>query len=84
MTLTEALGAEIRAEAAAQRITIAELAKRADVNRSSLYTWIDAKTAFPVQGLEAVANVLRVRASELVARAEHRSRTHRSVTPAGQ
>jgi|SRR5690606_24840006 len=84
LTLTEALGAEIRAEAAAQRITIAELAKRADVNRSSLYTWIDAKTAFPIQGLEAVANVLRVRASELVARAEHRSRTHRSVTPAGQ
>lgn len=74
LTLTEALGAEIRAEAAAQRITIAELAKRADVNRSSLYTWIDAKTAFPVQGLEAVANVLRVRASELVARAEQRSR----------
>ena len=84
MNLTEALGAEIRAEAAAQRITIAELAKRADVNRSSLYTWIDAKTAFPVQGLEAVANVLRVRASELIARAEHRSRTHRSTTTAGQ
>src|SRR5690606_41593057 len=58
--------------------------RRSSDLRSSLYTWIDAKTAFPIQGLEAVANVLRVRASELVARAEHRSRTHRSVTPAGQ
>lgn len=79
MTLTEALGAEIRAEAAAQRITIAELARAADVNRSSLYTWLDAKTAFPVQGLEAFANVLRIRPSVLVARAEQRSRAHRSA-----
>lgn len=79
MTLTEALGAEIRAEAAAQRITIAELARAADVNRSSLYTWIDAKTAFPVQGLEAVANALRILPSTLISRAERRQRAQGSV-----
>lgn len=78
MTLTEALGAEIRAEAAAQRITIAELSVKAGAPRSSLYTWVDAKTAFPVQGLEAVARVLGVLPSTLVARAEKRSRAERS------
>lgn len=80
MTLTEALGAEVRAEAAAQRLTISDLARLADVNRSSLYTWLDAKAAFPVQGLDAISTVLKVRPSELVARAEQRHRAHGSVT----
>ena len=35
---TIALGQEIRAEAAAQRLTIAELSVKAGVPRSSLYT----------------------------------------------
>ena len=73
MTLTEALGAEIRAETAAQRLTVSDLARLAAVNRSSLYTWLDAKAAFPIQGLDAISTALKIRPSELMARAERRN-----------
>lgn len=74
MTLSEALGAEVRAEAAAQRLTVAELAHKANVNRSSLYTWLDAKAAFPVNGLAALAATLRIEPHVLIRRAEERTR----------
>lgn len=71
---TLALGQEIRAEAAAQRITIAELSSKAGVNRSSLYTWLDGKANFPLDGLVKVADVLRVPPFEMLHRAEDRAR----------
>lgn len=71
---TIALGQEIRAEAAAQRVTISELAAKANVNRSSLYTWLDGKANFPMDGLVAVADVLRVQPYDLLHRAVDRAR----------
>ena len=71
---TIALGQEIRAEAAAQRVNIAELASKAGVNRSSLYTWLDGKANFPMDGLVLVADVLRVEPYELLRRAVDRAR----------
>lgn len=73
MTLAEALGAEIRAEAAAQHVTISELSRAAGVNRASLYTWIDAKVAFPVHGVETIAGVLGMPPHVLLLRAEERA-----------
>lgn len=71
---TIALGQEIRAEAAAQRLTIAELSAKAGVNRSSLYTWLDGKANFPLDGLVAIADVLRVQPHEMLHRGEDRAR----------
>lgn len=71
---TIALGREIRAEAAAQRITIDELAKRAGVSRASLYNWADAKVSMPIAGLMSLSVALGVPAYELLRRAEERAR----------
>lgn len=73
MNLAEALGAEIRAEAAAQRITLVDLAKKAGIARATLYNWIDAERDISVPGLFSIADVLRTPASTLIARAEHRA-----------
>jgi len=71
---TIALGQEIRAEAAAQRLTIAELSVKAGVPRSSLYTWLDGKANFPIDGLVKVADTLRIAPHTLIERAEDRAR----------
>lgn len=71
---TIALGQEIRAEAAAQRINIAELSTRAGVSRTSLYTWLDGKASFPVDGLVKVSDALRVQPHVFIERAEDRAR----------
>lgn len=71
---TIALGQEIRAEAAAQRLTIAELSAKAGVNRSSLYTWLDGKANFPLDGLVRIADALGVAPYELLHRGEDRAR----------
>lgn len=71
---TIALGQEIRAEAAAQRLTIAELSVKAGVNRSSLYTWLDGKANFPLDGLVRIADALGVSPHVLLHRGEDRAR----------
>ena len=71
---TIALGQEIRAEAAAQRLTIAELSVKAGVNRSSLYTWLDGKANFPLDGLVRIADALGVPPHVLLHRGEDRAR----------
>ena len=71
---TIALGQEVRAEVAAQRMTIAELSVKAGVNRSSLYTWLDGKANFPLDGLVRIADVLGVAPYELLHRGEDRAR----------
>jgi len=71
---TIALGSEIRAEAAAQRMTLADLAVRAGVSRASLYNWLDAKAAMPIPGLIAIATALQVPPYELLRRGEERAR----------
>lgn len=71
---TLALGLEIRAEASAQRMTLADLAKRAGVSRASLYNWIDGERAMPLTGLVAIADALRVQPHELLHRGEDRAR----------
>lgn len=71
---TLALGLEIRAEAAARRMTIADLATRAGVSRASLYNWLDGKVAMPITGFMAVASALAIPPHELIRRAEERAR----------
>ena len=71
---TIALGQEIRAEAAAQRLTIAELSVKASVPRSSLYTWLDGKANFPLDGLVRIADALGVSPHVLLHRGEDRAR----------
>lgn len=74
MTLTEALGAVIRDAAEDQGITLTDLAKQAGVSRATLYNWADGHSTPTLVGLTRVADTLRIRGSELLRRAEDRSR----------
>lgn len=69
-----ALGLEVRAEAAARRVTLTELCKAAGVTRSALYNYLDGERDMPYSVLNALADALRVRPFELVERAEDRAR----------
>lgn len=69
-----ALGLEIRAEAAAKRVTITALAKAAGIPRSALYNYLDAERDMPFSVLNGLADALRVRPFELIERAEERAR----------
>lgn len=71
---TIALGKEIRGEAAANGVTIRDLAARAHVDRSTLYKYLDGQRAMPITTLMAIASVLRVLPYELLRRAEERAR----------
>lgn len=72
MTLRECLALEIRAAAEDQEITIVELAQRAGTHRVTLHRYLDATRSMPIETLERIASVLRLRGSELLARAEQR------------
>lgn len=69
-----ALGREIRAEAAAQRISLRQLAERADLARGSLYLHLNGERAMPLTSLFAIADVLHVSPYELLRRGEERAR----------
>lgn len=71
----EAVGAEIRAEAAAQRISLNELAEAAGIARTSLYKYLDATRDMPVPVLIAIAGHLNVETSELLRRASNRAQS---------
>ena len=69
-----ALGLEIRAEAAARRVSIMELCKAAGVTRSALYLYLDGTRDMPVTILMGLADVLGTPPHTLLDRAEDRAR----------
>ena len=70
-----ALGLEIRAEAAARRVTIKDLCDAAAVNRSTLYNYLGGERDMPLGVLMALSDALRVAPHDLLDRAEDRART---------
>lgn len=84
MTLRECLALEIRAAAEEQEMTIVELAQRAGTHRVTLHRYLDATRSMPIETLERIASVLRLRGSELLARAEQREKLRGSISPPGQ
>ncbi len=71
--ILEALGAEIRAEAAASRISLNALAESAGIVRTTLYKYLDNDRAMPIAVLLAVADRLDVRPDVLMDRAQQRA-----------
>lgn len=69
-----ALGQEVRAEAAGQRITLTALAKMVGMPRSGLYNYLDAERDMPYTVLNSLADALRVPPFVLIERAEDRAR----------
>lgn len=72
-TTLQALGAEIRAEAAAQRISLNDLASAAGIVRTTLYKYLDNDRAMPLGVLLAVSERLGVGADVLMDRAQQRA-----------
>lgn len=68
-----ALAAEIRAEAAAQRISTAELASRAGISKPSAYRYLAAERDLPISALLGFARALSVPAADLMDRAQKRA-----------
>lgn len=71
--ITQALGAEIRAEAAARKIPITRLAEAAGVGRVTLYRYLDATRDMPVAVFLDLSDTLGVRADVLMTRAQERA-----------
>lgn len=71
--LATALADEIRAEAAAQRIGIADLAARAGISKPSAYRYLAGERDLPVPVLLDFARVLGVTAADLFDRAQERA-----------
>ncbi|MCT1430612.1 helix-turn-helix domain-containing protein [Brachybacterium muris] len=69
-----ALGAEIRAERAAQKVSMSDLAAAANISRQALYKYLDAERDMPVAVLLDIAARLDVGADVLMRRAEDRAR----------
>lgn len=67
-----ALGAEIRAEAAAQKIPLSRLAETTGVGRVSLYRYLDGTREMPVSVLLRSADTLHVSVGVLIDKAEQR------------
>lgn len=73
------LGAEIRGEIAAQGLKIGDLEEASGVERTSIWRYLKGERAMPLDVLVALADALRVDASELVQRAEQRARRESQV-----
>lgn len=71
--ITQATGAEIRAEAAARKIPITRLAEAAGVGRVTLYRYLDATRDMPVAVFLDLSDTLGVRADVLMTRAQERA-----------
>ena len=84
MTLMEALAYEIRTATEAQDLTIGELSHQAGIHRVTMQRYLAATRSIPLETLDRIANTLHLRGSELLARAEQRSRALGSVLPPGQ
>ena len=79
---TEAVAAELRAERAAARLTVEELADLSGVHRGTLLRYLNAKRDIPVSTLVQIAEGLGVPAHLILERASERMSEKRSnVTP---
>lgn len=72
--LNAAVAAELRAERAAQNLTVQQLAARADVPYASLRRYLAAERYIDVAVLHALAGALGTSSASLVAAAEDRLR----------
>lgn len=72
--IANALAAEIRAEAAAQRLSLPDLAERANVSRPSVYRYLSGERDIPVSALLALSMALRIGVADLFDRAHERAR----------
>ena len=57
---TVALGAQIRAEAAYRRVSVAQLARDVDIDRSTLIRYLDGKREMPISLLYDIGRDLGV------------------------
>jgi transcriptional regulator with XRE-family HTH domain len=79
---TEAVAAELRAERAAARLTVEELAERSGVHRGTLLRYLNAKRDIPVSTLIQIAEGLNIAPHLILERAAERMSEKRSnVTP---
>lgn len=65
-TTTQRVAANVRAEAAARRISGTKLAQAVGVTRSTMYRRLDGLTPWPVDELERVAQFLKVSVESLL------------------
>lgn len=70
--IMQAIGAEVRAEAAAQKIPMTRLAEAAGIGRVTLYRYLDATRDMPVAVLLDLSTAVGVGADVLMARAQER------------
>jgi len=70
--MNAAVAAELRAERAAQRMTIDTMAAASGYPKRSLLRWLNTERSIGVEPLFAMAGALGVPAAELVRRAEKR------------
>ena len=70
--IMQALGAEIRAEAAAQKIPMTRLAEASGIGRVTLYRYLDATRDMPVAVLLDLSTAVGVSADVLMTRAQER------------
>lgn len=80
--LNGAVAAELRAERAAQRMTVDTLVARSGVSRSTLLRVLNAERAIAVESLQDIARALGVASSTLVRRAERRLESASAAQPA--
>ncbi len=72
--LNAAVAAELRAERAAQNLTVQQLAERSEVPYPSLRRYLAAERHIDVSVLHALANALGTTSGELISAAEERMR----------
>lgn len=70
--IMQAIGAEVRAEAAAQKIPMTRLAEAAGIGRVTLYRYLDATRDMPVAVLLDLSTAVGVGADVLMTRAQER------------
>lgn len=70
--IMQAIGAEVRAEAAAQKIPMTRLAEAAGIGRVTLYRYLDATRDMPVAVLLDLSAAVGVGADVLMTRAQER------------
>lgn len=74
--MVEALNAEIRAEAAAQRIPIKTLAEAAGIDRATLHRYLTEERDMPLSVLLRISETLNLQPSALMDRADTRATTN--------
>ncbi len=80
--LNAAVAAELRAERAAQGVSIADLGDRSGISKSTLLRLLNEKRLIGMEALNDIATALGVRATTIVGRAERRLAGEDALPPA--